>query len=673
MRRKLAVTMLIMNMFLFILIPSTAYCASDPMNAASPEIEDIFDSAKNNNPYITTYRTNYDLDSTAGMFNVIEKVTNGLACILFAVQQGLANLLVVVFYYTFNFSFYDIFKDLINLFVGNMKTQVWDQISILIISFLGIFFFVKQLQRQVIQFWVTLLQTVLIVALALFYFSQPAVILKSLDDGTNEVSKMILAGSNNNGGANAAVVSASNSLWDIYVHQPWQYLEFGDKNLAQQYTDQVLSLPPGDDARRDIFDRLESQKLWSNMGVKRVGFEIMYLIPMLITFLILAVLCILTIGFQALLMVLFLLGIFVLVVALIPGWGPRILQNWIQKIIATAFTKIILVFFLTVLIAFNKALFTYAQTKGWIITLLLQLIIYIVIFLKRNDLIELFVSFRQTMMNPNAFNRVIMRTGEMPGMGYGYGNGYGSNRRGYSQRYMRNDYEMEYGEEEPHYRASGGDYSGGRTINRERYSDSPNYYQNEELKRDDAELQTANETKSAIKHSDSHQHEIKALLRRAEEVLEKQVEILRQEANAKAQRNNRSPEYDSRVTRADNRVKMGLPPFEQKDLIKTARDIQRVERMGGKAEDIVNRVQSNQTIRRAPASVVDIMERRTRQSEEKDNNSPQVKTQSIRTTQEVRNVKVIENTQNTTDQAGQTVKGKNVMGKEKTRMRRNDN
>lgn len=631
--RRIACLLLLVVAFV-IFLPGAAIAAdpsssNDPMSAASPDIPDLFSPANNPNPNLTTYRDNYYLDITTGMFS-IDTATNTLANVIFNIQKGLAYLLILAFYYAFEFSFFDWFKDLVELFIGNMHTQVYNNISIIILSCMGLYFFIKTLQRQTIQIWIAFFQTVVILALALYYFTHPIQVLTQVDNGTKEISKMVLAGTSTGQTGTAATVKASNEIWNVFVHKPWQYLEFGNKALAEQKTAEVLSKSPGKE-RTNIFKGLEKNDQFSstNMGIKRLGFEIMYLIPMLVTFLILAALCLLVIGFQFLTIIIFLFGVIVFVLALIPSIGPKVLGNWALKVAAAAGTKIILVFFLSMLIAFNSALFTHAEEKGWLVTLLLQLIIYVIIYLKRNDIVEMFMVMKQTIQNPAAANRMIMRAGE--GMNYALPGHL--QRKSYSNRYMRRDKEehqekqrsstmydnLENTGTEDSYGSPG---SSGRTYERIRV-EAPESSKSFE----DRTFRTVNDydndgipdsmEKGGSNHPGSQNqnvnYEMKQLLKRAEEVLEKQVEVLKQEAEIKARRRGTAPEYDPRVRKAETREKMNLPRFENKEIQNMAKQIERVERAGGSADNLVKR---SHTEPERPKNVISIMERNRERKEQ---------------------------------------------------------
>lgn len=598
-------------------LPSTVVMAvSDPMDAASPDIPDLFSSLKNPNPYLTDYRSNYWLDDTAGIFDPVENMINAISNVLFTLQQGLAYLLIIAFYYAFEFSIFDLFKDIIELFIVNMKGQLYDNLIIIILSFMGIFFFIKQLQRQVVQFWVALIQTVLIVALGIFYFTQPGFVLEKTETATKEISKMVLAGVNNNN-KTSAVINASNELWDIFVHRPWQMLEFGDTALAAKYTDDVLS--SSSDDREKLFKKLESDGLWQNMGLKRLGFQLMYLIPMLITFAIFAMLCGMVIMFQFLTMIIFLMGIFILIVALIPGAGPRILGQWFSKFISTAATKVVLVFFLSIIIAFNKAIFAYAETEGWLIALILQVIVYVAIFLKRNELIDLFLNVKDTIQNPANAGRLLRRD---PALAYA-GNA-GLQRNSY-RRYKRLDdtsnEEIQYNRQRQRvsdyetYDTSdrlGDNKSDNKVVVVQNYADSQyekpdhgvtrSYDSNEDF----AETIGANSNSSNSQNA-SYYNEMKQYIKKAEEILEKQLEVLKQDAEIKARQTGRPPEYDPRVRRAEVREKMRQPKFDRNEIEKMVSKIRAVERAGGKAEDLVPQSTVQET--RNPKSVMEIVRR----------------------------------------------------------------
>ncbi|MCX7748710.1 MAG: hypothetical protein N2645_17765 [Clostridia bacterium] len=388
-KRLLGLTLLL---FLLMMQSSSVFAVSDPFSASMPKVDDIFDYTKNPNPYITTYKDNYSLDDTAGMFSPVEGALNSIADTMFQMQYFMAQLLVLMFWFVFNFNIFDVFKDLITSFLTEMKVGFFDSVVLILLTLTGAYFIKKKLQRRVIEFWIGLGIIVLVLAISTFYFQSPMKILNGVNNATNGFSQMIL------GTSDTPVVKASNDLWQVFVVKPWQNAEFGNPELAKKLTDEVLSKSDPDE-REAIFEVLEATGEWENMGSKRCAYLVVMLVPMGITYIVLFAICLLSIGFQALMMIVFLLGPFVFALALIPEYGPGVLKKWGLFLISLAASKIVMVLVLKILTAFLKAMLSFGDTQGWGMVFIVQLIAFAMIFFFKKQIVEIFIITKKNVSN----------------------------------------------------------------------------------------------------------------------------------------------------------------------------------------------------------------------------------------------------------------------------------
>lgn len=622
---KKVIVLIIIVLTVLSFSPSIAYAEEDPESAAFMPFEELF-KGKNSNVYLTEYEKNYHLDmkevTIANLGDTGGWLLNSIANVIFYVQKGIGKIIVTIFYWSFELDVYAMFAGILNSFVKNMKTGLFDQMAVLCIALLGIFFAIKLVQDQKTQVWVAILQTAIIAAIAIYFFTNPAGVLQQVDKASKEISSIVLTGTykatNEGATPSSAVIAASNQIWYIYVHQPWQMLEFGNISIAKQYEKQILSLPPSSDERKALIKSLAKDKRYftAEWGAKRLGFELLYLIPLLIILIIIAILCALMIIYQFLTVFFTMFGVFVFIMALVPFFGVRIIQNWASKIIGFAGIKIIVTFCLGIMIAFITTIVEQTQEYGWIMTIVLEVAVVAGIIMKKDAIFEAFTNMRLAPGNPGLFNKQLRRdynvepktneisTKAVKGSGkltWGAMKGVGRILK------RRKDDAEETGEEEPVNEVSGKSAKmlGTGSINENKRDDAASSKASGNRHYSETTLSNGlQEEKSDGNDNDN----FRQLLKKAEEILEQQYELQKTAAEEKAEKVNKVPEYPSFVNKVDTREKLGAPRFDQREVISVAQELDRVTKAGGKPEDLINK-DAEQSDRKAtnPTSVMEIV------------------------------------------------------------------
>jgi len=583
-------------------MPQVAF-ADDPGQAALPSIDELFKGVIKT-PYLTTYRMNYYLDMVE--YNSLMEPTgafNELANLLFLVQSLAGYILVVAFYYAFEFPIYDIFSGVVETFVGEMKVTLFDELSLLAISFLGLYFVIKMYQDQKTQIWVAIVQTIIIVALAMMFFTQPIKMLNGIDSFSKDISTKVLAGSykasNKGENPNSAVAAAADDIWQMFVHKPWQLLEFGNMKLAKDYENRILSLSPLSEARKKIIEDIAKDEehftvVW---GLKRLGFMILYTIPMALMFIVIIFLSALMIAYQILTLFYALGGVFIFILALIPFFGTRIIQSWFLKLVGTGGIKVIVAFCLGILMAFNSALFKLMDAHGWFVILFMQIAVAVVIIWKKDAIFDTFTTMRLAPQNAGALNKQIRKDTNIESYIKDYSRNMGMRKNkdyGYAYSYGGDGFTEDKGYEDS-YRPQ----SFSRTVER---VESPSISM--------SESGSVDKLYNEIQEDTNNDNEnFKNLMKKAEEILEKQYEISKQAADEKAEVLKKEPEYTPFVYKVQTREELGAPKFDQREIVSVAQELQRVVRAGGQAEDLYSKdaqkVHYNEVQR--PKSVVDII------------------------------------------------------------------
>ena len=593
-----------------ILSPSAMY-ADSPSSAALPPLDKLFDG-QNTNEYIG-YRENYYLDTIdAGMFSISEQaenIINVIANVLFLLQVQIGYMLVTVFYYAFEIDIYRILSGVVEVFTNEMKKSIFDELSLIAILFLGIFFIIKIIQNQKTQVWVAILQTSLIVALAMYFFTNPLQLLQKVDNGTKEISQTILDGTykatNKGASANSAVMAAANNIWYVFVHQPWQMLEFGNMEMAKKEERNILTNAPKSETRKEYIKKLaeDEEHFTPDWGIKRLGLILLYFIPISIIFIVILIMCLLMLAYQVLTVLFVLLGVIVFLLALIPFFGTRLLQNWASKIIGFASIKVIVCFCIGVMLAFISSIFKVSDQYGWLITVLLEVVIVGAIIWKKDELFELFTFIRLAPQNPSMVNKQLRKDTNVESK---VNNLIKSRNSGFRNS-KSSDYEDGYesGEEKLEKNKSSTNSTGSVT--------KPKSLSNRSIatktKGETSEQPYSNQLFNEMEQNQSEDNNnFKQLMKKAEEILEKQYEISKMDSEKKAEQMNKEPEYSTFVNKVDTREALGAPKFEQREIIAVAKNLQRIIDSGGKAEDLLKKNEGKEAPREnRPKDVISLV------------------------------------------------------------------
>lgn len=607
-QHRITVIVLIFTIFLILTVPHVAH-ASGPEDGMMPSVTSLFNGS-NNSVYLNQYRDNYYLDlKETGIFKSFNlNIFNGIANILFKLETALTYLLIVIVYYSFKISFTDILSPVLNAVVKSLQQGIFNQLVLVCISLLGVFYIAKIIRDQKSQVWSAIIQTILIITLSMWFLNNPATVLKSIDDFSQGASQVMLEGTfkatNAGDTTDSAVVSACNSIWVMFVHKPWQILEFGNVEMAEQHESKILTLAPGSDERQEIINDLgKDGKHFAPMwGLSRLAMQLLYLIPLLIMAAIIAIICLLVLIYQALMVVVAMMGPIIFLMALVPWWGFRAVKGWSSKLIGYGSMKIILSFFIAVMFSFMIAIYNLNDKYGWFVVIILQLIVVAGIYWKREELFDWVATMRNIHNGPQQINKQIRKDANVEG--------YMKNLRNkrLSQNAFSNGYadsidgtERDNSKSEVNSQASNmGDsrktskvYSSENTSERTPGA-SPGTVTLDTKPKDRSNIKDI-EARDIVEHEwimdkpesiFKENTDLKQLLKIAEEILEQQYESSKNASEEKALKMGKEPEYSSFVKSVQNREKMNLPRFDEREKMAIANDLKTVIEAGGRPEDL---------------------------------------------------------------------------------------
>ncbi|MGN9163422.1 CD3337/EF1877 family mobilome membrane protein [Clostridium sulfidigenes] len=556
-----------------LIIPKNVVYASESANPSAemiPKLEDLYNYK--DNKYFTDYKGNYYLDlKDVVIKGQVGKFLNGGANVLFELEVLLTQVLAAVIYYTFELSIFDLFSGPIDTIVKNLKIGIFDEFALVCISFIGIYYIFKMIKNQKTQVLMTMAKMICILVLALVFFRQPTAMLKGVDSLSKGIGQAALEGTYkatmDGKSSSSATESITTNLWLMFVHKPWQVLEFGSTSMAEEYEDEILRLSPDSDERQDIINEIAEDDVHfqPNLGLKRLGIMILYFAIFIVLAAVIIAFCFLIIGYQFLMLIYAIAGPLALLLALIPSFGFNTVKSWGGKIIGYGSMKAVLSLIIAVLFSFLISTYELTDKYGILMVSLIQIALLGIVWYKRESLLDGFLKFASaTKEIPSAqsLNRAFRQDMSIE-------NGIRDwNRRRQQLRDKNNNeyYETTTGESNK---------SSNSPYNKSQKSQKGN---NRDFNKGYHEFESGRENRV-----DGNLNESRKI---AEEILEERYRNLKHQSEDRAQALGKDPEYSNWVKTVMNREEMNLPKFDEREKQAVVNQIKWNEARGINIKDI---------------------------------------------------------------------------------------
>lgn len=594
----------ILLLFLLI-IPNVVYAIDDanPASEMVPKIEDLYNYK--DNKYFTEYKNNYYLDiEDTFIKGKIGQFLNEGANLIFGLEVLLTQILASIIYYTFDLSIFDLFSGPLDIVVKNLKVGIFDEFVLLCIAFIGVYFAVKMIKNQKTQVWVALAKMLGILVLSFLFFLRPATTLRGIDSISKEIGQAALEGTYkatmNGESSHSATESITTNIWVMFVHKPWQILEFGNTTFAEEYEDEILRLTPGCDERQDIIEDIAKDDIHfkSSLGLQRLCIMFLYFIIFILLSIVIIAFCGLIIGYQFLMMIYAAMGPLVLLVALIPSFGFNTVKTWAGKLISYGGMKAILSLVIAILFSFLISTYEFTDQYGILMVSLIQIALLIVVWVKRESLLEGFLKFatasRDT-INPATTTTNRLRQDISIENGIRNWNRkrqeYKEQKRMNSEGYQEN-YQEDYQE----------DINSNPINSKEPRRKRAEYYGNNGYRRNDKGYDFAEDNRMG--NINNNLNELRKI---AEDILEEKYKKSKTESETKAELTGKSPEYSNWVKTVMNREEMNLPKFDEREKQAVVNQIKEAKAIGIDIKDIedLNYNESDKYIKRPKNIEVD--------------------------------------------------------------------
>ncbi|HDR6289244.1 TPA: type IV secretion system protein [Bacillus cereus] len=261
--------------------------------------------------------------------------------------------------------------------------------------FIYLFFVKRQMTKGISE----LFKVVCVIAGILVYIANAPTILKGMNTISSEISLQVLSKStgtiegNPGQSKEAAVTNVKKQMWDLMIERPYLYLQYGrdskDK-IGEERIKKLLDTQPGEDRTKIVSDDVKDNKnfMMTNDSVgERMIFTFMYYIVNTFAGAPTAVICLMIICCQLLFMIMSIIGPIAMAFALLPK-NRSVLISWAEQWLKPLAAKIFLS--LIVIILFSIAGMLYklpeAGTSGYIMTMILQILVFVLCYIFRDNI-----------------------------------------------------------------------------------------------------------------------------------------------------------------------------------------------------------------------------------------------------------------------------------------------
>lgn len=362
------------------------------------------------------YRDNYKLDlEKTGITELLDAGLNAVANMLFSAIKMVGMGLITFIYFCLDFNFADTFSGFLTSIQTNLIGGVYEQLWLLAVMILAGFILVKMVKRDLAGVLLDFGMVIFVSVLSLLMLHNSATILTVTTNLTKNISSTVFEGldsvtqeeQNNKSYAQ----NAAGALWVDLVHVPWLTMEFGDAQVDEEMVEKILSLQPGSSDRKDLVEDLNDETgcFDKSRGIDRLGMLLCYLVPFGLKLVVLAAVAAMQMLGQFLAVFVILLATFVLILALVPTYGIEVIRKWINKFVDVHLSMMILSFLLALMLWLNKVLFSYAGTFGWFITLLIQAVLCLILFMNFRTILHLLLHPRDGMQDLQRMMRMMAR------------------------------------------------------------------------------------------------------------------------------------------------------------------------------------------------------------------------------------------------------------------------
>ncbi len=398
------------------------YAASGAINTNITRFQNLSGDA-----YYINCANGYSLDmEETGLLESGDAIIHSIANIIFAFIKWVGQIVTTLFYFCMDFDLTNLFGNEINVIQNTLNSGIFEPMFIIGFCGCAVILLKKMMKRDLMGAYGEILKVIGIFVLSLLVVRDSATVLSMTTNITKSISTQALVGMQDNGHITDTATYAANcagTLWVNLVHQPWEFIEFGNDPVDENFVRLALTdntYAPNSVNREAYIDAYTTGNAFSKeRSGERAAFMILYLFPFLLKSAIYIVMAIISIAFQLISVFFVILAPVVLILAMFPGY-EGILTSWLKKILESQLSILIMSFVIGLLIKVDDMLYTNCSGQwGWLIVMVVQVGLALAIVLKRDALLGALSKVQKAAANPYYAN-AMLRNGNTDAVSMSY-------------------------------------------------------------------------------------------------------------------------------------------------------------------------------------------------------------------------------------------------------------
>ncbi len=348
------------------------------------KVVDQVNDLKDEQGYIR-YFANYYLDmENTERLDFAPEMLNNLANIQMNTIRNFVMITSMLFYHALDFNLANYFGTEIDTIQSAMRSSFLEPLFLIGFSGSAIIIIKRMLKRDMIGMYGQILKVLGILVLSLFVVRESSTVIAKTTELTSSIGAEILSG---DGTVSDYAARTAGSIWYNLAHLPWEYAEFGADEYGSEQVISILTLEKNDTARKDIVEKWQGNAFKMERAGERVAFLILYMVPLFIKCVIYIVMGGMLLLYQVLAVFYVLLAPFVLIIAMLPSY-EHIISAWIRRFVEIQINALVMYFVVGLLFKVDEVLISNVGKEwGWLVVLTAQVILYVGVFIKRNEVL----------------------------------------------------------------------------------------------------------------------------------------------------------------------------------------------------------------------------------------------------------------------------------------------
>ena len=362
------------------------------------------------------FRANYYLDIKtvgSGFDGTFNKFGNWLANLFWGGLTIITYMLIMLFNLAFSMDISDMFKEILNTIMTSLKTAVFDEYFVLIVSIAFIYIVIAFFRNNMGQIFSKLGYIILAFAIMGMATKYSADIVSGMTTLAKSIGASSIVAISNRETTENNIGQISGELWGSLVHTPWLELEFDGKYNSLENRDSIVntifSLQKESEARQEYIDQLNEQNpelFKETAGSGRILPVLLITIVNVLKMFVMIVISLVQIVFQILTILFVIAFPFLLLLSMSPSFGGvNLISNWWNQILGSQLGIVLTSFLLGLLIKIDGLIATYLGglgTYGWFGITLVQTAIYIGVILQRKQIFRVLMSIQSKVSRSSA-------------------------------------------------------------------------------------------------------------------------------------------------------------------------------------------------------------------------------------------------------------------------------